>query len=96
MLMISPQTLRTLWSVDHNVVEAYYARALQGDLTASLLQGSEDLASRLLEILDITCGHDGEVYVHQLKNVLKTAEGDGPLKQRPVLEEVVEEMLHRF
>ena len=49
----------------------------------------------MLEILDVTCGHDGEIYAHQLKNVLSTSEGTGPLNKRMVLQEVVEEMLGR-
>lgn len=85
------QTLRTLWRVDQAIVEAYYARALQGDI-----QRTEDHLPCLLEILDVICGNDGEVYAHQLKNVLRVAEGGGPLNKRIVSQEVVEEMVGRI
>ncbi|TBU35735.1 ARM repeat-containing protein [Dichomitus squalens] len=94
--LIRKQTLRTLWRVDQNIVESYYARALQGDLPSSSVHGTEDHLPRLLEIVDIICGDDGEAYAIQLKNVLNAAEGDGPLNKRPVLQEAVEEMLARI
>ena len=81
--------------VDRSIVEGYYVRTLQGDLPASSTRGTEDKLPRLLEILDIMCGDDGEAYAHQLKNALKAAEGDGPLNRRVVLQEAVEEMLSR-
>ncbi|KAI0707595.1 ARM repeat-containing protein [Earliella scabrosa] len=94
--VIRKQTLRTLWHVDQGIVESYYARALQGDLPATPTQGTDDNLPRLLEILDIICGDNGEAYAHQLRHVLKTAEGDGPLNKRIVLQEAVEEMLVRI
>ncbi|RDX56517.1 ARM repeat-containing protein [Lentinus brumalis] len=96
--LIRKQTLRTLWRVDQNIVEAYYARALQGELpsSSSSVHGTDDLLPRLLEILDIICGDDGEAYTHQLRNALKAAEGEGPLNRRAVLQEAVEEMLTRI
>ncbi|KAI0723998.1 ARM repeat-containing protein [Cerioporus squamosus] len=94
--LIRKQTLRTLWRVDQNIVEAYYARALQGELPSSSVNGTQDNLPRLLEILDIICGDDGEAYAHQLKNALKAAEGEGHLDRRVVLQEAVEEMLTRI
>ncbi|RPD66372.1 ARM repeat-containing protein [Lentinus tigrinus ALCF2SS1-7] len=93
--LIRKQTLRTLWIVDQSIVQGYYARALQGDLPVSA-HGTDDNLPRLLEILDIMCGDDGEAYAHQLKNALKVAEGDSPLNRRMVLQEAVEEMLTRI
>ncbi|KAI0372895.1 ARM repeat-containing protein [Pilatotrama ljubarskyi] len=93
---IRKQTLRTLWRVDQAIVESYYARALQGELPTISEHGSEELLPRLLEILDITSGNDGESYAHQLKDVLKAIEGEGPLDKRPVLQEAVQEMLLRI
>ncbi len=60
------------------------------------MHGTDDLLPRLLEILDIICGDDGEAYAHQLRNALKAAEGEGPLNRRAVLQEAVEEMLTRI
>ena len=77
-------------------MESYYARALQGDLPSSSISGTEDHLPRLFEVLDIICGDDGETYALQLKNVLRAAEGDGPLNKRPVLQEAVEEILTRI
>lgn len=77
-------------------MESYFARALQGDLPLSSIHGTEDNLPRLLEILDIICGEDGEIYALQLKNVLRAAEGEGPPNKRPVLQEAVEEMLTRI
>ncbi|KAI0748602.1 ARM repeat-containing protein [Daedaleopsis nitida] len=94
--LIRKQTLRTLFHVDQAIVESYYARAIQGDLPSTSTQGSDDNLPRLLEILDVLCGDDGEAYAHQLKTVLKHAEGDGPVNRRPVLQEAVEEMLMRI
>ncbi|KAI0362383.1 ARM repeat-containing protein [Trametes cingulata] len=93
--LIRKQTLRTLWRVDQAIVESYYARALQGELSPISSDGSEELLPRLLEILDIVSGDDGEAYAHQLKNVLKAVEGESPLNKRPVLQEAVEEILVR-
>ena len=77
-------------------MESYFTRALQGDLPSSSIHGTEDNLPRLLEILDIICGEDGETYALQLKNVLRAAEGESPPNKRPVLQEAVEEMLTRI
>ena len=75
-------------------MEAFYSRVLQGGLSFSS-QDTEDHLPRLLEILDVICGHDGEVYAHQFKKALSTFEGTGPLNKRIVLQDVVEEILVR-
>ncbi|KAH9901574.1 ARM repeat-containing protein [Cubamyces lactineus] len=93
---IRKQTLRVLWRVDSSIVESYYARALQGELPLTSELGFDESLSRLLEIVDIICGEDGESYAHQLKNVLKAMEGEGPLNKRPVLQDAVEEALSRM
>ena len=90
---MSRQTLRTLWRVDQTIVESYYARTLQGDLPSLSSRGSEDNLTRLLEMLDIICGDDGEAYAQQLKTVLRAKEGDDSLSKRTVLPQAVEEML---
>ncbi|KAL7283586.1 hypothetical protein ACG7TL_003021 [Trametes sanguinea] len=89
--LIRKQTLQTLWRVDPSIVESYYARVLQGELPIP----SEHFLPRLFEILDVICGNDGEAYAHQLKNALKSVEGDRPLNKRPVLQDIVEESLTR-
>ncbi|KAI0780693.1 ARM repeat-containing protein [Trametes elegans] len=94
--VIRKQTLRTLWNVDQTIVEGYYTRALQGELPIVAAHGFDELVLRLLELLDIMCGDDGEVYAHQLKVVLRSCEGDGPVNKRPVLQEAVEEVLIRM
>ncbi|KAI0333484.1 ARM repeat-containing protein, partial [Cubamyces sp. BRFM 1775] len=93
---IRKQTLRVLWRVDSNIVESYYARALQGELPLTSELGFDESLSRLLEIVDIICGEDGESYAHQLRSVLKAMEGDGPLNKRPVLQDAVGETLSRM
>lgn len=85
-----------LWRVDSSIVESYYARALQGELPLTSGLGSDESLSRLLEVVEIICGEDGESYAHQLKNVLKAMEGDGPLNKRPVLQDAVGETLSRM
>ena len=90
------ETVRTLWRVDQSIVEAYYARALQGDLPSSSSQGTEDALPRLLEILDVICGDNAEAYAQQVKFVLKAVEGEGPLNRRIVVQEAVEEILNRI
>ncbi|OJT09138.1 AP-4 complex subunit epsilon [Trametes pubescens] len=87
--LIRKQTLRTLWRVDQSIVESYYARALQGQL-------SDEPLPRLLEIADIISGDDGEAYAHQLKSILRAIEGNVPLNKRPVLQDAVEELLIRI
>ncbi|KAI0636737.1 ARM repeat-containing protein [Trametes polyzona] len=94
--LIRKQTLRTLWRVDQGIVESYYARALQGQLPVASDHDSDELVPRLLEIIDIMTEEDGESYAHQLKNVLKAGEGDGPLSRRPVLQDAMEELLVRM
>ncbi|KAH9857122.1 ARM repeat-containing protein [Lenzites betulinus] len=93
--LIRKQTLRTLWRVDQTIVESYYARALQGQLP-NTDEGSEELLPRLLEVVEVAAGDDGESYAQQFKNVLRAIEGDGPMNQRPVLQEAVEELLGRI
>ncbi|KAL1944674.1 hypothetical protein VTO73DRAFT_3104 [Trametes versicolor] len=87
--LIRKQTLRTLWRVDQTIVESYYARALQGQL-------SDEPLPRLLEIADIISGGDGEAYAHQLKSILRAVEGEEPPNKRPVLQDAVEELLIRI
>lgn len=81
--------MRTLWRVDQTIVESYYARALQGQL-------SDEPLPRLLEIADIISGGDGEAYAHQLKSILRAVEGEEPPNKRPVLQDAVEELLIRI
>ncbi|KAI0929134.1 hypothetical protein AcW1_006156 [Taiwanofungus camphoratus] len=92
---IRRKTLRILEGVDHGIVETYYSQLLRGDSASASLQGSEDASKRLLEVTEVICGEDGEMYAQHVKNMLHTVEGAGPLDKRPVLQEAVEEVLRR-
>ncbi|KAH9945906.1 ARM repeat-containing protein [Epithele typhae] len=93
--LIRKQTMGILLRIDSNIVESYYVRALQGDLSSDPMMGTEHTLPRLFEILDVLCAGNGEAFAEQLKYVLKAAEGDVPINKRVVVQEAVEEMLSR-
>jgi AP-4 complex subunit epsilon-1 len=85
------QTLRLLYRVDREIVAAYCARTLKAlppDLNA---KGKNEYVTRLLEIVDVACGEDGEAYASQLKDLLLVAD-DASL----VLDSIVEVVLLRI
>ncbi|KAJ3565906.1 hypothetical protein NP233_g7346 [Leucocoprinus birnbaumii] len=69
--LIRKKTLHLLNLVDEDILNAYYSRAVS--VTTSIALPLKDLnmrVKRLLEILDVTVGVDGELYAGQIKNLL--------------------------
>jgi hypothetical protein len=75
-------------------VESYYSQSLQNFPRISLSKDKNELAARLLEVLEIQCSEDGELYARQLKALLGVIDNPPSGGSYPVLETVVEVILH--
>jgi AP-4 complex subunit epsilon-1 len=85
------KTLKTLNRVEPGIVSTYYTRAIQNIPPALTVKGKDEYVARLLEVIDVVCGEDGENYARQLKSLLEVAE-DG----KTVLESLTESVLSRI
>ncbi|GBE82098.1 hypothetical protein SCP_0404770 [Sparassis crispa] len=90
---IRTKTLCILQRVDRGIVEAYYTQLLRGDSQTRIMQDPEEHSRRLLEIIQVICGEDGELYIQHIKSLLPVLEGSTPLNKRRVLQEAVEDVL---
>ena len=72
---------------------SYFAQAIQGKPSSLSVKGKSEYAIRLLEVLEVQCGVDGELYARQLKDVFAVVEQDPTPERQPVLENVVEKVL---
>ncbi|KAH9952123.1 ARM repeat-containing protein [Amylocystis lapponica] len=90
---IRKKTLRILKRVDLTIVEGYYAKLIHGGLSSGVSPDSEEVPRRTLEIIEVICAEDGELYAHYVKDMLSSMEGDASLDKRQLIQEVVEEVL---
>lgn len=63
---------------------------LQADPSSLGLRDSEETSRRIIEVIEVLCEEDGELYTHHLKDMVRSMEGDAPLYKRPILQEVME------
>jgi AP-4 complex subunit epsilon-1 len=91
--MSFPQTLHVLHRVDVGIVGSYFAQVMQGKPSNLSVKDKTRYAIRLLEVVEILCGMNGELYARQLKDIFAVVE-QGPTPERqPVMENVVEKVL---
>lgn len=86
------QTLRILLKVDVHIVETYYTQSLQIDRTLATAEELFDSSVRLMEMIDVLYGKDGESYAHGLLNII-SALTPQPLDGQTVLQNIVEDVL---
>ena len=80
--------------VDINIVASYKLRAIEAIPQRLSVADSNECAFRLLEVVEIQAGEDGELYAREAKEVLvrlETASGS----TLPVLETAIEMLLFR-
>ncbi|KAF5385880.1 hypothetical protein D9615_002371 [Tricholomella constricta] len=92
--LIRRTTLRVLNRVDLGIVVAYYSQAIEHIPSGLSINDVNAYALRLIEIVEIQSGEDGELYAHELKELLVRLEKASP--DRLVLETVVEMVLNHF
>ena len=57
------------------------------------VKDKNEYAIRLLEVLEIQCGGDGELYARQLRDLLGAIDQEPTPERQPVLENIVEIVL---
>jgi AP-4 complex subunit epsilon-1 len=87
------QTLNILFQVDTGIVGSYFVQSVQDIPSALPVKEKTEYAVRLLEIVEIQCGQDGEAYARQLKNLLAAVEHDAAPEHQLVLEGIIEKVL---
>lgn len=85
-------TLKLLSRIDSNIVASYYSQALQNIPSTLSVVGKNNYTVRMLELLEIKSGEDGELYAQELTNLLVQLESVPPA-DASVLESAVERVL---
>ncbi|KIM91944.1 hypothetical protein PILCRDRAFT_108 [Piloderma croceum F 1598] len=91
--LIREKTLHVLHRVDAGIVGSYFAQAMQGKPSNPSVKDKNRYAIRLLEVVEILCGMNGELYARQLKDIFAVVEQDPTPERQPVLENAVEKVL---
>ncbi|KAG6920089.1 hypothetical protein DXG01_010157 [Tephrocybe rancida] len=91
-LLIRKTTIKLLSRVDMGIVSSYYSRAVQNIPTGLSLGDLNSYGLRIIEVLIIQSGEDGELFARELKDLLLGLEQASPDGQ-PVLEAVVDSIL---
>jgi hypothetical protein len=86
------QTLKILRHVDISILESYYSQAFQSFPPTSSLKEKNELTARMLEVLEIQCSGDGELYARQLKGLFGAVDVSPP-GETHILETIVEMVL---
>jgi len=90
------QTLRILSSIDTAIVDAYFQQSLQQAVNA-VSHHTDDRTSRLLEVVEVISGDNGELYASSVKSFLISISGESSSQgTQMVLEYVVEQVLTRI
>jgi len=91
--LIRRKTLRILDRIDSNIVASYYAHSLQTIPSGLNIRDKNEYVTRLLEVLEIQAGEDGELYARLVKDLFGKSDaallGEDPF----VLENAVEMVL---
>lgn len=72
---------------------SYFAQSLQSIPSTLSVNDKNEYTVRLLEIVEIQCGEDGEFYAQQLKDLCAAVERDSAPEHQPMLESVIENVL---
>jgi len=91
--LIRRMTLRILNRVDLGIVASYYSRAIQNIPPGLSIDDVNGYAVRLIEIMEMQSGADGELYARELKDLLAHLE---QASSNAVLEKVIEIVLSYF
>lgn len=86
------KTLKLLSRIDSNIVASYYSQALQTIPSTLSVNGKNNHAVWMLELLETKSGEDGELYARELVSLLDQLENMPPTGA-PVVEPVVERVL---
>lgn len=87
------QTLRILNRIDANIVRSLYFQRCQAMPPSMPIKEKNEYASRLLEVLEMQCMDDGELYAQQLNDLLRSVEEISSGHMQPVLEKAIEMVL---
>jgi len=87
-----PQTLEILHRIDANIVESFYSQSSQSFSSVLSLKDKNELIGRMLDVLEIQCSEDGELYARRVVDLLRAADTSTE-KSGPVLEKAVEMIL---
>ena len=90
------QVLRVLDRIDRSIVQGFYAKLLQADTSSRLPKDCDENSIRILEVIDVLSEDNGEVYAHNLKDAIRSLEGDAALDKRPLFQEIIEGALMRL
>ncbi|KAF9467306.1 armadillo-type protein [Collybia nuda] len=90
--LIRHKTLLILNRVDLNIVGSFYSQTIQSLPTELSTKDKNEYAIRLLEVLEVQSGEDGETYARQAKALLECLEVVPPMDY-PILEVAVERIL---
>jgi len=90
--LIRSKTLKILRQVDINILESYFSRLLDSQSLAIDGDAQAEYVLRLLQVVEILAGEDGELYSLYLKKILQSLDGKGRETLRPH-HEVVERIL---
>jgi AP-4 complex subunit epsilon-1 len=74
-------------------VGSYFAQSSQSIPSDLSVKDKNEYAIRLLEVLEIQCGEDGELYARQLRDLLGAIDQEPTPERQPVLENIVEIVL---
>ncbi|CCM00480.1 uncharacterized protein FIBRA_02514 [Fibroporia radiculosa] len=92
---IRRKTLRILQRIDPGLVEGYYSRKLES-ISLTVSQDIDGLSARLLEIIGVMSGEDGETYAQHAQSMLLVVQQEADLEQRPILQDTVEVILTKI
>ncbi|EGN99989.1 hypothetical protein SERLA73DRAFT_167845 [Serpula lacrymans var. lacrymans S7.3] len=93
--LIRKNTLTTLHGIDPAIVGSFYSQLLQRMPSALSIRDRDEYVSRLLEIGEIQCGGDGELYAVQLRELLADVDtkAESLPEGQPIIESAVERIL---
>lgn len=68
------QTLQILNKIDANIIESYYTQSLETIPLTLSIKAKDEYATRLLEVVQVQSGEDGESYARQAKTLIGLVE----------------------
>ncbi|KAG7449785.1 ARM repeat-containing protein [Guyanagaster necrorhizus] len=91
--LIRQKAVKVLNNVDPDVILAYYAQSLQALPAEMPYNNKMEFTWRLLEVLQVQFGGDGERYACQVLELFRRVESVGPSDSQRVLDAAVEKVL---
>ncbi|KAH7909974.1 armadillo-type protein [Hygrophoropsis aurantiaca] len=96
--LIRKTTLEVLYGVDPAIIDSYHTQMVQNVPEGVSVKVNNEYLSRLLDVGELQCKDDPELYASHLKGLFAIVEGpaQGKLGDLPVLENGVERILLRI